>query len=172
MTAIDDKHAQLPWIGNPKDEGAGSEEGPLPDGRGTVRDFDNGSIYWSPETGAYEVHGAIRDKYGQTRKWIGYPTTDETGCPDGVGRFNHFEHGSIYWTPETGAHEVHGAIRDSGRSWDGSGASSATRRPTSTTSPAAARATSRAARSSGPKRAARWCASRSDSTTRRVELRC
>ena len=112
MTAIDDKHAQLPWIGNPKDEGAGSDEGPLPDGRGTVRDFDNGSIYWSPETGAHEVHGAIRDKYGQTRKWIGYPTTDETGCPDGVGRFNHFEHGSIYWTPETGAHEVHGAIRD------------------------------------------------------------
>ena len=46
------------------------------------------------------------------QKWIGYPTTDETGCPDGVGRFNHFEHGSIYWTPETGAHEVHGAIRD------------------------------------------------------------
>jgi hypothetical protein len=32
MTAIDDKHAPLPWIGNPKDEGAGSEEGPLPDG--------------------------------------------------------------------------------------------------------------------------------------------
>jgi uncharacterized protein with LGFP repeats len=112
MSAISDKHAQLSWIGNPKDEGAGSNEGPLPDGRGHVQDFDNGSIYWSPETGAHEVHGAIRDKYGQTRKWIGYPTTDETGCPDGVGRFNHFEHGSIYWTPETGAHEVHGAIRD------------------------------------------------------------
>ena len=112
MSAIDDKHAQLPWIGNPKDEGAGADEGPLPDGRGRVRDFDNGSIYWSPETGAHEVHGAIRDKYGKVRKWIGYPTTDETGCPDGVGRFNHFEHGSIYWTPETGAHEVHGAIRD------------------------------------------------------------
>lgn len=112
MSAIDDKHAQLAWIGNPKDEGAGADEGPLPDGRGRVRDFDNGSIYWSPETGAHEVHGAIRDKYGKVRKWIGYPTTDETGCPDGVGRFNHFEHGSIYWTPETGAHEVHGAIRD------------------------------------------------------------
>ena len=51
MSAIDDKHAQLPWIGNPKDEGAGADEGALPDGRGRVRDFDNGSIYWSPETG-------------------------------------------------------------------------------------------------------------------------
>jgi uncharacterized protein with LGFP repeats len=112
MSAIGEKHAQLPWIGNPKDEGAGADEGPLPDGRGRVQDFDNGSIYWAPETGAHEVHGAIRDKYGETRKWIGYPTTDETGCPDGVGRFNHFEHGSIYWTPTTGAREVHGAIRD------------------------------------------------------------
>lgn len=38
--------------------------------------------------------------------------TDELGCPDGVGRFNHFEGGSIYWTVQTGPHEVHGAIRD------------------------------------------------------------
>jgi uncharacterized protein with LGFP repeats len=112
MTAIDDKWGEIPWIGNPKDEGAGSDEGPMPDGRGRSRDFDNGSIYWTPETGAHEVHGDIRVKYAQTSRWIGYPTTDETGTPDGVGRFNHFEHGSIYWTPETGAHEVHGAIRD------------------------------------------------------------
>ena len=43
---------------------------------------------------------------------LGYPTTDETGTPDGVGRFNHFSNsGSIYWTPSTGAWSVHGAIR-------------------------------------------------------------
>lgn len=29
-----------------------------------------------------------------------------------MGRYNHFEGGSIYWTPRTGPHEVHGAIRD------------------------------------------------------------
>jgi len=28
-----------------------------------------------------------------------------------VGRFNHFQGGSIYWTPSTNAHEVHGPIR-------------------------------------------------------------
>lgn len=112
MTAIDDKWRTIPWIGNPKDEGAGSAEMDLPDGRGRVRDFDHGSIYWTPETGAHEVHGEIRVKWAQLGRWIGYPVTDETGCPDGVGRFNHFEHGSIYWTPRTGAHEVHGAIRD------------------------------------------------------------
>ena len=47
-----------------------------------------------------------RSDYG-----LGYPVTDESGTPDHVGRFNHFEGGSIYWTPQTGAHEVHGAIR-------------------------------------------------------------
>ena len=43
---------------------------------------------------------------------LGYPVTDETGTPDGIGRFNHFANdGSIYWTPATGAREVHGLIR-------------------------------------------------------------
>ena len=112
MSEIDDRRNEIPWIGNPKDEGAGSEEMATADGRGRVRDFDHGSIYWTPETGAHEVHGDIRVKFAQLGDWIGYPTTDETGCPDGVGRFNHFENGSIYWTPDTGAWEVHGAIRE------------------------------------------------------------
>jgi uncharacterized protein with LGFP repeats len=63
---------------------------------------------------AREVHGAIRAKYlalGAEASVLGYPTTDETGTPDGLGRFNHFEGGSIYWTPNTGAWEVHGLIR-------------------------------------------------------------
>lgn len=42
---------------------------------------------------------------------MGYPVTDETPTPDGVGRYNHFIGGSVYWTPATGAHEVHGPIR-------------------------------------------------------------
>ena len=114
MTAIDDKSTEIQWIGAPVDEGAGSDEGPLPDGRGRCRDFEHGSIYWTPETGAHEVHGDIRVKWAQlggSGGFLGYPLTDETGCPDGHGRFNHFEGGSIYWTPETGAHEVHGDIR-------------------------------------------------------------
>ena len=41
---------------------------------------------------------------------VGYPVTDEIGTPDGIGRFNHFQSGSIYFTPQTGAWEVHGAI--------------------------------------------------------------
>ena len=96
-------------LGNPT-----SDEGWTVGYRGRYRHFAGGSLYWSPETGCHEVHGAIRSLYA-ARSWergfLGYPTTDETATPDGRGRYNHFEHGSIYWTPETGAHEVHGAIR-------------------------------------------------------------
>src|SRR5215217_2041652 len=62
-----------------------------------------------------EVIGDIRVKWlalGGPSSFLGQPLTDELGTPDGLGRFNHFQGGSIYWTPETGAHEVHGAIRD------------------------------------------------------------
>ena len=86
-----------------------------PDGVGRYNHFEGGSIYWTPETGAHEVHGLIREKWselGWERSFLGYPLTDETTTPDGVGRYNHFEGGSIYWTPETGAHEVHGLIRE------------------------------------------------------------
>lgn len=115
MTAIDDKWRELPWLGAPVDTGAGSAEMAMPDGRGRARDFEHGSIYWTPEHGAHEVHGDIRVKWAQLgghRGFLGYPVTDELPCGPGAGRFNHFEGGSIYWRQDIGAHEVHGAIRD------------------------------------------------------------
>ena len=76
---------------------------------------ENGSIYWTSATGAFEVHGAIRDKWAELG-WeagaLGYPVSNETITPDGIGRFSVFQRGSIYWTAQTGAHEVRGAIRD------------------------------------------------------------
>lgn len=92
-----------------------TDETPAPDGIGRFNHFQYGSIYWTPDTGAWEVHGSIRDKWaslGWETGLLGYPLTDETVTPDGVGRFNHFQGGSIYWTPNTGAWEVHGVIRD------------------------------------------------------------
>lgn len=112
MSPIDDKWHQIQWIGAPVDTGAGSAEMATSDNRGRCRDYQNGSIYWTPQTGAHEVHGDIRLHWVRHKRLLGYPVTDESGCPDGVGRYNHFEGGSIYWTPQTGAHEVHGAIRD------------------------------------------------------------
>lgn len=92
-----------------------TDETITPDGIGRFNRFQGGSIYWSPTTGAYEVHGAIKGKWaslGYERSFLKYPRTDETKTPDGIGRFNHFQGGSIYWSPATGAHEVHGAIKD------------------------------------------------------------
>jgi hypothetical protein len=92
-----------------------TDETTPPDGVGRYNVFQSGSIYWSPSTGAFEVHGAIRDKW-RDLSWeagpLGYPVSNETKTPDNVGRFSVFQHGSIYWTPQTGAHEVRGAIRD------------------------------------------------------------
>jgi len=79
---------------------------------GRYRHYKNGSIFSSPQTCAHEVHGEIRAKW-ETLEWergFGFPLTDELPTPDGIGRYNHFERGSIYYTPTTGAHEVHGEI--------------------------------------------------------------
>ena len=92
-----------------------TDETTAPDNSGKYNVFRNGSIYWSPTTGAFEVHGAIRDKWkelGWEAGLLGYPVSNETKTPDNVGLFSVFQRGSIYWKPATGAHEVHGAIRD------------------------------------------------------------
>ncbi|TMM14064.1 MAG: hypothetical protein E6G01_13575 [Actinobacteria bacterium] len=113
--AILDKWASMGWetsvLAYPRTDETGT-----PDGIGRFNHFANdGSIYWTPGTGASSIHGAIRDHWaamGWETSVLGYPVTDETGTPDGIGRFNHFANdGSIYWTPATGAREVHGLIR-------------------------------------------------------------
>jgi uncharacterized protein with LGFP repeats len=96
-------------------------ERPTFDGVGRTQPFAGGKfIVWHPELGAFELHGLIAAKWlSLGREQFGYPSTDELGCPDGRGRFNHFltmqlagrPVASIYWTPTTAAHEVHGAIR-------------------------------------------------------------
>lgn len=95
-----------------------TDELTTPDGVGRYNSFNGNtaSIYWTPQTGANAIWGAIRAKWaamGWERSVLGYPVTDELGTPDGVGRFNHFANGaSIYWTPETGAQVVGGEIRN------------------------------------------------------------
>ncbi|MBI2711706.1 MAG: hypothetical protein HYX41_02420 [Bdellovibrio sp.] len=82
---------------------------------GCYRDYQNGSIYAANKTGAWVVLGAIQGRWnalGGATGFLGMPTTDETATPDGVGRYNHFAGGSIYWHPCIGAFEVHGLIRN------------------------------------------------------------
>ncbi len=115
--AIRTKWASLGWekgLGYPT-----TDEEAAPGGVGRYNDFSGSggtSIYWSPKTGAHSVQGAIRTKWASLggEKGLGYPTTDEKAAPDGVGRYNHFSGAggsSIYWSPNTGAHSVQGAIR-------------------------------------------------------------
>jgi len=110
---IRDKWAALGWensfLGFPT-----TDEFPTPNGRGRFNHFEGGSIYWSPATGAQTVYGFIRDKWaslGWENGFLGFPITDELPTPNGRGRFNHFEGGSIYWSPATGAQTIYGSIR-------------------------------------------------------------
>lgn len=89
---------------------------------GICRLYRNGMICFHQEIGeAFGVWGMIFAKWSAIGKLgFGYPVTDERPTPDGRGRYNHFRgmqfpdrpEGSIYWTPQTGAHAIYGAIRD------------------------------------------------------------
>lgn len=85
----------------------------LDDGVSRRQEFQGGRIYWNPVTWAHSIGGEILDKWlalGGETGTLGFPTSDETRTPDGVGRFNTFQNGSIYWSPDTGAHAVFGPI--------------------------------------------------------------
>ncbi|MBB5853627.1 PQQ-dependent sugar dehydrogenase [Amycolatopsis umgeniensis] len=93
-----------------------TDELPTPDGIGRFNHFSkNASIYYTVQTDAKAIWGRIRAKWeelGWEAGPLGYPSTDELGTPDGIGRFNHFtKAGSVYWTMQTDAHAIYGAIR-------------------------------------------------------------
>ena len=99
-----------------------SDETSTTDGLGRCNLFVHGAIYYHPTIGAHEVRGDIYLKWHALGdEAFGYPLIDETTCPDGVGRFNHFRairpdgsmpEASIYWTLDLGAVALVGAIRD------------------------------------------------------------
>ncbi|MCK7660710.1 LGFP repeat-containing protein [Corynebacterium antarcticum] len=86
----------------------------LSDGIGRKQSFQRGHIYGSL-AGLASIEGLIYDKWvttGAEGGPLGYPTADEAGAPDGVGRFNRFVGGMLYWHPTHGAHPVTGDILD------------------------------------------------------------
>ncbi|GAA2037814.1 N-acetylmuramoyl-L-alanine amidase [Pseudokineococcus marinus] len=84
---------------------------PIPGG--LFAHFQGGSVYYSKPVGTHVVKGKIRAAWA-SKGWeygvLGFPTTDET--PIRGGAFNHFQGGSVYFSPKTGAHDVRGAVRD------------------------------------------------------------
>ncbi len=110
-----------------------SDEQTVTGGRAST--FTGAAIYWSPATGAHEVHGLIRDHYqalGGPSSLAGLPTSDETAVAG--GRASTFTGATIYWSSGTGAHEVHGAIGSAYLSYGGPGSPLAL--PTSDEQPA------------------------------------
>ena len=92
---------------------------------GKAQDFRTGTAYWSPDTGAHALFGAINATYASldgASGWLGFPTTGEQTTPDERGRYVHFENGSIYWSPSTGAHAIPGDMFEywGEHGWEGS----------------------------------------------------
>ncbi|MEU9688144.1 AbfB domain-containing protein [Amycolatopsis japonica] len=93
------------------------------DGDLRYRDYQKGRLTWTAATGVKQMEGNIFAKYVQADALhhyaFGAPAIDETGTPDGIGRYNHFAGGgSIYWTSGTGAHLIYGAIKNKWKALD------------------------------------------------------
>lgn len=66
---------------------------------GEYQDFEGGTIYWSPDSGAHIVWGDIREAWeaaGGANGSLGYPVSDETDLPGG-GKQSEFTGGTITW---------------------------------------------------------------------------
>lgn len=116
-------------------QSAGGDGSPLgaprgevhPAGIGFAQDFAGGTIYFTPETGAKTLYGAILDKYeslgGAASAGLGFPSSDEVPglVPDSrVAILSGADNPVIFWTPEHGAHVVRGPIN---AAWDKLGSS-------------------------------------------------
>ncbi|MGY1813430.1 N-acetylmuramoyl-L-alanine amidase [Blastococcus sp. SYSU D00820] len=88
------------------------DDSPTVDGRGYLTTFQAGDIYWSASTGTQVVRGAILATWrasGGTAGYLGFPTSSDAAAPGG-GYVTDFQHGTLYWGPQTGTKVVRGAI--------------------------------------------------------------
>ena len=93
----------------------GKDGGVYPVGAGFGQNFAFGRIYFTPETGAHIMQGAILDKYlslgGPVDGDLGFPNIDE-GAGKAPGSrnttFSAADNPVIFFTPDTGAQVVRG----------------------------------------------------------------
>lgn len=120
-------------------EAAGGSDSPVggPDGEiyevgaGYGQKFTEGQIFYTPDTGAHLIYGDILNKYqslgGPGESDLGFPTIDEVaglaGPDTRVSTFSATDKPAIFWTPDTGAWVVRGALNVA---WDKLGGSSGT----------------------------------------------
>jgi len=97
-------------------------------GDGYGQKFSDGKILFTPTTGAHLIYGAILDKYeslgGPGDSDLGFPNIDEAVgliSPDSrASTFSASDRPAIFWTPDTGAWAVRGALN---AAWDKLGGS-------------------------------------------------
>ena len=97
-------------------------------GEGYGQKFADGQIFFTPDTGAHLIYGVILDKYqslgGPADSDLGFPTINEVaglaGPDTRVSTFSASDKPAIFWTPDTGAFAVRGAIN---AAWDKLGGS-------------------------------------------------
>ena len=99
-------------------------------GAGFAQNFAGGKIYFTGNTGAHLIYGAILDKYqalgGAADSDLGFPTIDEGAGKATDSRNSTFSAADkpvIFWTPDNGAWVVRGAIN---AAWDKLGGSAGT----------------------------------------------
>lgn len=79
---------------------------------GVFQNYQGGTLYWSPSTGAHSVSGAFLTLFaaqGYENGFLRYPTSQEVPIRDG-GVFQTYQGGVAYWSPTTGAHTVSGSF--------------------------------------------------------------
>jgi hypothetical protein len=94
-------------LGNPT--GSYWQAGSSPNGtQGYGQNYDNGTIYWTAQSGAIALWYAFKDTYNQnggSSGWLGFPTKGKEDW-EGGQRID-FEGGYIYWTEKEGAKAYH-----------------------------------------------------------------
>ncbi|MGY1715091.1 N-acetylmuramoyl-L-alanine amidase [Geodermatophilus sp. SYSU D01106] len=80
----------------------------------TMQRFEGGTVYATADTGAHAVSAEFEAAVavGGGTGVLGYPIADAGSAPDGRGRYQHFQHGSVYGTQATGAHVVRSSVYD------------------------------------------------------------
>ena len=114
------------------DSAVGGRDGEVYEvGSGYGQKFTEGQIFYTPDTGAHLIYGDILNKYqslgGPGESDLGFPTIDEVAGLAGpntrVSTFSATDKPAIFWTPDTGAWVVRGALN---AGWDKLGGSSGT----------------------------------------------
>ncbi len=85
----------------------------LPGKVGQFAEFEHGSIWWTPKTGARAMLGEVETRWlaaGGRGGSLGYPTQSVTWSADRVGQFAIFQGGGIWWSPGTGARVLSGSF--------------------------------------------------------------